>query len=305
MAEFHESAPSHEAAKRPAALSFAGLMQREHPPPAAEAPRLPAEVLEAWPLAQPFHLLLIDQDPAAAARFEDLARRSGWPLHWERATTLDQATSWLGEQSFHAVVLAVRGADLPTVVEPLRASTPADPLLAVVQESTSLLWPRARACGVDELLGLATLDPLGLLAALARASERRDLLRQAALNRRQDVSSRDDQLHEAQRHLARLRGLCGTTGEGVPTHRLGAYRELLRLLERTEALADPDGSAEHLLPLGLGSGDTVAAHCQAADELLRSGRIRAPRPWLLKADATLIALLVALHASPQPADRAA
>lgn len=273
-------------------MSFAALLRKDTTESMASVPTVPAaESHVAWPLATPLHVLLLDEQAAGADWLTEVAAHTGWEITLQTADTVDAALQRLQDESFHAIVLVTASPTLCETVSLLRSSGPSEPLAVVVPEELVGLWPDVREAGADELVSHASLTATSFLATICRATERRDLLRDAARGRQSDLNSRDESTSEVLRHLSRLRDLFGDPADTPPTQAVVLYRELIRDLGRSTPPAEADRAFQQLLATPMSVAALVAMHCQVVEELIRGNRVRSLRPWILKTDAALMALL--------------
>jgi DNA-binding NarL/FixJ family response regulator len=281
-------------------MSFAALLRKDTSESMASRPPVPAgEPHVAWPLATPLHVLLLDEQAIGTDWLTEVAAQTGWEITLQTADTVDAALQRLQDESFHAIVLVTASPKLCETVSLLRSSGPSEPIAVLVPDELMASWPDARDAGADELVSLSSLTATSFLATICRANERRDLLRDAARGRQTDLNSRDESTGEVLRHLSRLRDLFGDPAETPPTQALVLYRELLRDLGRSAPPAEADRAFQQLLATPMSVAALVAMHCQVVEELIRGNRVRSLRPWILKTDAALMALLaeIAFRAS--------
>lgn len=247
-------------------------------------------------------LLITTAERSGTWLAEALAADSATRVALEEAAGPAEGLARLGEQAYDAVLLCHRPGELDALelVEGLRAGGNDDPLVILGTAPADEMAPLCYEVAADAYVCVATATTRGLLWLLARAVERRELLRE---NRRLQQAERHRLLQErrdVERLLGEQRAMLPGEPHGaglLPAQITNHYRDLLRahvMMGSGNLRGDLAELAELLVRANMSGAVALQLHADVVGELLRGLGNRSSRHVLARADLLIIELLLRL-----------
>lgn len=247
-------------------------------------------------------LLVTTSQRSGAWLAEALAADRGTRVDLEEAAGAAEGLARLGQQSYDAVLLCHLPGELDALelVEGLRAGGNEEPLVILGAAGEDEMAPLCYEVGADAYVAVPSATTRGLLWVLARAVERRQLLRD---NRRLEHAERhrlEQERRDVERLLAEQRAMLPAgrrDGGELPEPVVNHYRELLRahvMMGSGNLGQEIAALAELLVRAGVSCAAALRMHTDVLDELLRGLGNRSSRHVMSRADLLLVELLLRL-----------
>ncbi|MBI3836461.1 MAG: response regulator [Planctomycetia bacterium] len=247
---------------------------------------------------------------------EAFASDSACQVDLEEAFGAAAGLERLRDQAFDAVLISHEPTELDALelLDGLRAGGAEEPLVVLGQASEQEMAALCYEVGADAYVCVNTATTRTVLWIVARATERRNLIRE---NRRLAQVERhrlQHEQHEAERLLTEQRGLIrdlealrsGRRGEIVaeppPLNESirSYYRELIRahvIMGSGNLSAEMSALAELLAASGVAAPQAMELHVEVLEELVRGLGSRSARHVMTRADLLVLEILVHLSES--------
>jgi CheY-like chemotaxis protein len=282
-----------------------------------------------WGLLPPRMRVLYITTPRRAGAWlaEAFASDSACQVRMEEAVGAAAGLECLHDQAFDAVLISHEPAELDALelLDGLRAGGADEPLVVFGQASEQEMAALCYEVGADAYVCVNTVTTRTVLWIVARAMERRNLIRE---NRRLSQAERhrlQHEQHEAERLLGEQRGLirdlealgggrsddaptttnsqnCVATGtppqldDAVRTH----YRQLMRahvIMGSGNLSVEMSALAELLAASGVTAPQAMKMHVEVLEELVRGLGSRSARHVMTRADLLVLEILIHLGES--------